>query len=513
MRLVLSAIALCGLLSLSACTRPREDPRTVVVVIESSPNSLDPRIGTDAQSERIGALIFDALVRKNERFELQPWLATSWNRPNPTTWIFHIRDGVHFHDGRPLEAEDVAWTINSLTDGTIITAKSGNFGAVERASAKDRLTLVIVMRRQDESLLFNLSDGLFGVVPRGSGQNFGLHPIGSGPFRFQSETMDKEVVLDRTPHYWADTSPPQPNRIEHLRLSVIPDAVTAALELQKGTADVAVNVVTLDMVHVLEHTPGLADETAPGSPVMYMNFNTISGPLKDPRVRQAIACAIDRTVIVKALWLGRARLADTLLPPEHWAAAPSASLPHYSHDPSHAQSILQQAGYPSDSKGIRLHLEMKTSTDETTRLLAQILQQQLRAAGIELAIRSTEFGTFYADVTHGAFQIYALRWIGSNEDPGIFRYAFATSQFPPAGGNRGRYSNPRLDALLTAAEATQDVPTRRDIYIQIQQLLAQDLPAIPLWFPDNNVVHTTRIQHLIPRGSGSYDFLLEATIQ
>ncbi len=513
MRLVLASLALGILVFLSACTRHREDPRTVVVVIESSPNNLDPRIGTDAQSERIGALIFDALVRKNERFEIQPWLATSWDRPNPSTWIFHLRDGVHFHDGRPLEAEDVAWTINSLIDGTIITAKSGNFSQVRRAWVKDRLTTVIEMKRPDESLLFNLSDGLFGVVPRGSGQNFGLHPIGSGPFRFKSEAMDKEVVLDRTPHHWADTSLPQPNRIEHLRLSVIPDAVTAALELQKGTADVAVNVVTLDMVHVLEQTPGLADETGPGSPVMYMNFNTTAGPLKDPRVRQAIACAMDRRVIVGALWLGRARLADTLLPPEHWAAAPSETLAHYSHDPARAQSLLQQAGYSADSKGIRLHLEMKTSTDETTRLLAQILQQQLRAAGIDLAIRSTEFGTFYADVTHGAFQMYALRWIGSNEDPGIFRYAFATSQFPPAGGNRGRYSNPRVDALLTAAEAITDIPSRRSIYRQIQQLLAEDLPAIPLWFPDNNVVHTTRIQHLVPRGSGSYDFLLDATVQ
>ena len=513
MRLVLSAVALCGALFLAACSKHREDPRTVVVIIESSPNNLDPRIGTDAQSERIGALIFDALVRKNERFELQPWLATSWDRPNPTTWIFHLRDGIHFHDGRPLEAEDVAWTINSLIDGTIITAKSGNFGAVKHAYSKDRLTVVIEMKHQDESLLFNLSDGLFGVVPRGSGQNFGLSPIGSGPFRFQSETMDKEVVLDRTTHYWADTAPPPPNRIEHLRLSVIPDAVTAALELQKGTADIAVNVVTLDMVHVLEHTPGLTDETAPGSPVMYLNFNTTAGPLRDPRVRQAVACAMDRQVIVGALWLGRARLADTLLPPEHWAAALPATLAHYPYDPARARTLLQQAGYSADSRGIRLHLEMKTSTDETTRLLAQILQQQLRAAGIELSIRSSEFGTFYADVTHGAFQMYALRWIGSNEDPGIFRYAFATSQFPPAGGNRGRYSNPRVDALLTDAEATTDIPTRRDIYRQIQQLLAEDLPAIPLWFPDNNVVHTTRIQHLVPRGSGSYDFLLGATVQ
>jgi peptide/nickel transport system substrate-binding protein len=156
---------------------------------------------------------------------------------------------------------------------------------------------------------------------------------------------------------------------------------------------------------------------------------------------------------------------------------------------------------------------MKTSTDETTRLLAQILQQQLRAAGIELSLRSSEFGTFYSDVTHGAFQMYALRWIGSNEDPDIFHYAFASTQFPPAGGNRGRYSNARVDALLTQAASTADTQQRRQAYLEVQRILAEEVPAIPLWYPDNNVVHTRRINGIVPRGSGSYDFLLSASIE
>ena len=511
MRLGLRAIALSALVFLGACKGHRDDPGTVVVLIESSPNNLDPRIGTDAQSERIGGLIFDALVRKDEHFELKPWLAQSWERPDSKTWIFHLRDGIHFQDGRPLEAEDAAFTINSLIDGSLITAKSGNFGAVEHASVRDRLTLLVAMKRPDESLLFNLSDGLFGVVPRGSGSSFGLHPVGSGAFRFVSETTDRDVVLERSPHSWADPTP-APHAIERLRFNVIPDAVTSALELKKHSADIAVNVVTLDMVHVLERTPGLADETGPGSPVMYLNFNTTAKPLNDLRVRQAIAFAMDRQAIVDALWLGRARVAATLLPPEHWAAAPAATLAQYPHDPARAQDLLQQAGFPADSHGIRLHLEVKTSTDETTRLLAQILQQQLRAAGIDLSLRSSEFGTFYSDVTHGAFQMYALRWIGSNEDPDIFHYAFAATQFPPAGGNRGRYSNPRVDALLTEASSTPDVQQRRDAYRQVQQILSVELPAIPLWYPDNNVVHTRRVTRIVPRGSGSYDFLLNASV-
>jgi peptide/nickel transport system substrate-binding protein len=155
---------------------------------------------------------------------------------------------------------------------------------------------------------------------------------------------------------------------------------------------------------------------------------------------------------------------------------------------------------------------MKTSTDETTRLMAAVLQQQLRAAGIRLEIRSAEFGTFYADVTKGAFQIYALRWIGSNEDPDIFRYAYGSGSFPPKGGNRGRYSNPRMDALLADAAGSRDRAVRKADYVEVQKILVEELPGIPLWFPNNEVIHTRRVQGVVARGAGSFDFLREAWV-
>ena len=142
-----------------------------------------------------------------------------------------------------------------------------------------------------------------------------------------------------------------------------------------------------------------------------------------------------------------------------------------------------------------------------------VLQQQMRAAGIRLEIRSAEFGTFYADVTHGAFQMYALKWIGSNEDPDIFRYAYSTGSFPPKGGNRGRYSNPRLDALLAEAAASSDRAVRKADYLQVQQILAEDLPGIPLWYPNNEVVHTRRVEGIRTRGAGSFDFLRDAWVR
>jgi peptide/nickel transport system substrate-binding protein len=508
-------LMLIGCVLVAGCKSRVEDPSSVVMILESSPNNLDLRQGTDAQSERVGGLIFDALVKKDEHYELQPWLATRWEQPDQLTWVFHLRDGVRFHDGRPLEAQDVAYTIESLIDGSLVTAKGGSFAAVDKVQAKDRLTVVIHMKRPDAGLLFNVSDGLFGVVPRGSGRDFGLHPVGSGPFRFVSAVQDKEVIVERNHAYWAQTPAPPvgARRIERVLFEVVPDTITSALELKKGSADLASNVVTLDMVHTLEGEPNLKVESGVGSPVVYVTFNVTDPLLKDKRVRQAVACAIDRQAIVNAIWRGQARLANTLLPLGHWAAASDAELTRYPHDVSRAQRLLDEAGFPAGRDGVRLRLTMKTSTDETTRLMAAVLQQQLRAAGIALEIRSSEFGTFYADVTKGAFQIYALRWIGSNEDPDIFRYAYAAGSFPPKGGNRGRYSNAEVDALLAEAAASTDRVVREKDYVKVQQILAEELPGIPMWYPNNEVVHTRRVEGITPRGSGNFDFLPEAWVR
>ncbi|NYF89861.1 ABC transporter substrate-binding protein [Tunturiibacter empetritectus] len=515
-RVLLALLLVCP--CVTGCKERRTEPGSVVVIIESSPNNLDLRVGADAQSERVGGLIFDALAKKDEHYELQPWLAKSWEQPDPLTWVFHLRDGVRFHDGRPLEAEDVAYTIRSLIDGSLVTAKGGGFNAVDKVEAKDRLTVVVHMKRPEAGLLFNVSDGLFGVVPRGSGRDFGLHPVGSGPFRFVSAVQDKEVVVARNHEYWAGmpVAPAGAQDIERVRFEVVPDAITSALELKKGSADLASNVVTLDMVHALESVPNLKVESGTGSPVVYVTFNVTDPLLKDMRVRQAIACAMDRQAIVDAIWRGQARLADTLLPEGHWAAASDAELAqvaNYPHDVARAQRLLDEAGFPAGKDGVRLRLTMKTSTDETTRLMVTVLQQQLRAAGIRLEIRSAEFGTFYADVTKGAFQMYALRWIGSNEDPDIFRYAYASTSFPPKGGNRGRYSNARVDGLLKEAAASSDRAARRGAYVEVQKILAEELPGIPMWYPNNEVIHTRRVEGVVPRGAGSFDFLTDAWIR
>jgi peptide/nickel transport system substrate-binding protein len=511
------AVLACGLFS--SCHGAPAAPGTIIVILESSPNNLDPRQGTDAQSERVGSLIFDALVKKDVHYNLAPWLATSWEQPDALTWVFHLRDGVRFHDGRPLEAEDVVWTIESLIDTKVsglITSKSGAFDAVDRVEARDRLTVVVHMKRPDVGLLFNMSDGLFGVVPRGAGSDFGLHPVGSGPYRFVSQLQDKEVVLERFQGSWSEAIGDGLQRphteIKRLQFNVVPDAITSTLELQKGSADAASNVLTPDMVYALRDSPRIETANGPGSNVWYLNFNVEDLALRDKRVRQAIALAIDRQPILNALWGGHARLANTLLPPGDWAAADEAELAQYPHDPARATALLESAGHKAGGDGVRLRLTLKISTGETTRLLAVVLQQQLRAAGIALNIRSAEFGTFYADVTRGAFQMYILKWVGSNEDPDIFRYMYSSQSFPPKGANRGHYVNPRVDTLLAKAASETGPPQevqarRRAEYIEIQKIVADEVPSIPLWYPSNDVMHSKKLQGVVSQGDGNFDFL------
>ena len=502
-------VSLLLLAMLAGCGHRQAPADAVTMLIESSPTNLDPRVGVDEASAHIDELIFDSLVKKDESFNPQPWIATSWDEPDPQTYIFHIRQGVHFHDGRLLTARDVKWTLDSAHDGTLITPKSGAFLKVDHIDAPDLSTVIVHLKKPDPYLLLNVSDGAIGIVPAGSGKAFSNHPVGTGPFVFVSQEADKEVILRRNEQSWR----PLPS-FRTVRFAVVPDEITRALELQKGSADLAASrALGPDMVKTIQQDQHSHLEvlSSPGTVVNFVNFNLRDPELKDVRVRKAIAYAINRPLIIQSLYRNEVRIADGLLPPGHWAYASDAA--RYDYDPAKAESLLDESGRRRGANGIRFHLIMKTSNQDTARLLALILAQQLRAVGIALDVRSYEFATFYADITKGAFSMYALRWIGGNESPDIFQYAYSTERFPPHGANRGRYSNPELDRLMSDASTKDKQADRREDYVEVQRILANDVPTIPLWYLDNVVVHNHRIQNLHVGASGDYSFLTTATFE
>jgi peptide/nickel transport system substrate-binding protein len=497
-------LLLAALILPSLSCSSRVDPQTLVMLIESSPTNLDPRVGIDAYSERIDDLIFDDLLTRDEHLNVQPGLARSWETPDPLTYVFHLQTGVRFHDGRPLTSRDVKWTFDSLLQKKIRSTKSAAYRLVDHVDAPDDATVVFHLREPFATLLWNLSDGAIGIVPYGSGAELSQHPVGSGPFRFVSSQQDKEVIIGRNDDYWGTKA-----RLQSVRFGVVPDATTRALELRKGSADIAINALSPDTILTLQNNPSLQILRAPGTILNYLAFNTRDPILKDPRVRQAIAYAIDRRTMLKYLWRGFAEPAYSILPPQSWAY--NADIPRYDFNPDHARQLLETAGY-HEVNGVRFHLAMKTSTEETPRLIAAVLQQQLRAVGIVLDIHTYEFATFLSDVTHGAFQMYSLRWIGGNEDPDIFEYVFHSSKFAPNGGNRGFYSNPRIDALIDQARKEPDQNTRKQLYAEIQTVLAEDLPEINLWYLDNVVVSSKRVRGITLNPSGNYDFLKTAEL-
>ena len=497
----------CGVLLLlgTISCGGKSDLTTLTMIIESSPTNLDPRIGIDAYSERIDDLLFDDLLTRDEHFHVQPGLAERWETPDPLTYVFHLRPGVEFQDGRSLTSRDVKYTFDSVLRGHVVSTKAAAYRYVDHVEAPDELTVVFRMKEPFVTLLWNVSDGAMGIVPYGSGAEMSSHPVGSGPFRFVRAQQDKDIVVERNPHYWGEKA-----HIKQVRFLIVPDTTTRALELRKGSADLEINALTPDMVVSLGRDPGLEVVRAPGSVLNYLALNCRDPILRDVRVRQALAYAIDRRPLLEYLRRGLARQASSVLPPESWAS--NSRLPRHDYDPQRARQLLDQAGYPARG-GVRFHLTMKTSTEEDTRLLAAVLQQQLRDVGIALDIRSFEFATFFADVTKGLFQLYSLRWIGGNEDPDIFEYAFDSDKFPPHGANRSFYSNPVLDRLVDRGRSELDENLRKQTYAEIQSILAEQLPYINLWYQDNVLVHTRRVANLRLNPSGNYDFLRRAEIR
>jgi len=474
------------------------------MLIESSPTNLDPRVGIDAQSERIDSLIFDDLLSRGDDLNVAPGLAEKWEIPDPLTYVFHLHHGVKFHDGRPLTARDVKWTFDSLLQGKIRSTKAANYKFVDHIDAPDDYMVVFHMKQSDAPLLWNLSDGAMGIVPYGSGDEMALHPLGSGPFKFVSAETDRDVVLERNEDYWGGSP-----KIPRVRFAVVPDETTEALELRKGSGDIAINSLTPDTVVTLARDPNLQVERGPGTRLAYLAFNLRDPILKDVRVRQAIAYALDRRPMIEYLWRGEAEPANSILPTQSWAY--NGDVHTYPHDPEKAKQLLDAAGYP-EVNGVRFHIAMKTSTDANTRMMVAVMQQQLRQVGIALDTRSFEFATFFSDVQHGAFQLYGLRWIGGNEDPDIFEYAFHSSKFPPNGANRSYYLNTKVDALIDQARQAIDPKVRKPLYGEVQSLLAEDLPYINLWYLDNVLVHTKRVQNLRLNPAGNFDFLRTAEL-
>jgi peptide/nickel transport system substrate-binding protein len=480
---------------LSSCARSEtREPGTVIVALDEGPQNLDPRIGIDATSERLVQLIFSSLLQRTSDYTVGPDLALSWDIPDATTYIFHLRDDAYFHDGRKVTARDVVYTFRSLLDGSVRSTKAGTYRLVETVEAPDPRTVVFKLKEPFAPFLWNLTRGGVGIVPEGSPPNVASNPIGSGAFKFVRYIPDGEVVIERNDAYYG-----QKPRITTAIFKIVPEDVVRALELRKGSVDIALDVLSPDTVEVLRREQHLEVMEASGTNYQYIAFNMKDPIFTDLRVRKAIAYAIDRDKIIKYLWRSQARPATGVIPPGNWSYAPDVST--YPYDPGRARALLGESGHSGVS------FTFRTSTDETARLLVTVLQQQFNEVGIRMNIQTNEPATFSADIETGNFQAYSRRWIGGNNDPDIFNLIFHSKMTPPEGANRGFYANPEVDRLIDIGRRETDMEKRRTAYQQIQRIVSEDLPYISLFYVDNVVVFNKRIEGMVLYPAGEYYFL------
>lgn len=494
-----SFLILLVIWSLYSCSSAPNTENILTLALDVAPMSLDPRIGVDASSERLDQLIFSALVRVDETSSFVPDISESWEISDLTTYVFHLRDDVRFHDGRALTAKDVLYTCTSIMQGSVLSPRRGALELVKEIEALDDHTVRFTLTEPFAPFLWNLVG--IRIIPYGAGVDLATNPIGSGPFVFQHYIRDAEVLLHSNQDYFGG----KPD-IDTVRFKIIPEAVVRGLELRKGTVDIALNALPPDMVETLGGDPSLSVMKEQGTNYQYLAFNLRDPIFGDVRVRRAIAHAVDRETLIEHIWRKQVRSANSVLPPNNWAH--SADVRRYEYDPDLARTILEEAGYTN------LSFTYRTSTDETGLLVASALQEQFKQIGITMKIQSNEFATFFSDVLNGNFQMYSLRWIGGNNDPDIFHSIFHSNMVPSNGGrNRGYYSSPQVDHWIELAQREVNTEKRKEYYALIQKQVSEDLPYIGLWYMDNVSVYNNRIQGIKLSPTGDYNFLTQASIR
>ncbi|HEX9799001.1 MAG TPA: ABC transporter substrate-binding protein [Thermoanaerobaculia bacterium] len=478
MRIAL-AVALAGFAVACGPPPPPTLPtdNSLTIALESAPIQFDPRVATDQSSSRVFELAMNGLVTKDENGRFVPDLAERWELlDGGTRWRFHLRRDVVFHDGRPLSAADVVWTYSGLVDGTLASAKRGAYAQVAGVAAVDEHTVDFTTRGPFGALLGNLT-AYVAVVPAGrTPEEMNERPIGTGPFRVVGRSPER-VELAAFDGFFRGRPP-----LDRVVLREVPDATVRVLELRKGTVQLVVNGLPPDVVPLFEGDERFRVVRQTGSGYIYLGLNLEDPILADLRVRRALALSLDRETLVRTLWRGLGVPTETMLPPGFWAR--HDELEPIPHDPAAAMVLLDEAGFPDpDGPGgaaPRLTLTYKTSTDETSVLQAQVLQAMAAAAGIRLEIRSLEFATLFSDVQRGIFQLFSLTRTGI-DDPDIYALVFHSRNVPPKGANRGRYRNRELDRLLELGASFAEPERRRPIYLEVQEIVARDLPYVSLF--------------------------------
>ncbi len=490
--LVVAALSL-GALSVGAlgCSpRQRQTPDdTVVMLIETPVRAADPRYTLNNFDNKLSRLVAPGLTTVDTpTTEPALMLAESIERVDDVTWDVTVRGDARFSTGKPVTAADVVFSYESMLAKDSDSVYHKTFGEkYVRVEALGELQVRFHLRRPLATLMTDLDHGILSVRDADAAGRFGTRPVGAGPYRI--------AVLDSS-HALLET-----NRFYHLAKPLIPkvdlrfvrDPAARILMLVGGSADLLQNAVRLDLINDVASRDRVALESGPSQILTYLMFNNEDPKLSKKAVRQAIALGLDRQAVIAAKFTGRAVLATGLIPPN--APFYEPDVPRWGYDPARAKQLLDEAGFPDpdgDGPLPRFSLTYKTSADDFRLSVSRVLAAQLAGIGIAVEVRSFEFNTFFADIKRGQYQLASMQ-TAEIGNPDYYHAYFHSARIPtpkdPDATNRWRYRNPKVDELCQAGRDVLDPARRRTIYSEVQRIVAEDLPVVPLWHEDNVVLH------------------------
>jgi peptide/nickel transport system substrate-binding protein len=485
---------LLALFTLPACSRAEAPtgaapaPRPLEMLVPNDAETLDPRHATDAIALRATRLIHAGLVRLDpDTLEARPYLAHAWSWLDSRTLRIELREGLHFHSGAPFTTRDVSATIAAFKSPGVGSRHARVVDAIGPVDVESEHVLVIHLARPHATLLTDLelpvlrADEASGP-PRPDGSLDGL-----GPF----------VVARRAPgeiELAPASGGAMPTPARSVMLRTVHDENARALRMHAGRADLVVNGFSPTLIPALERAPGVTVNARRGANLTYLLARTDRGPMADPRVRRALATAIDRERIATTLLAGRAQAATTLLPPQHWAHAPA---PPWPADRAAARASLAEA-HPG-----RLHVTLLTSTDRLRGTIARFLAQELAEVGADIEVVPLELGTLIGRLGAGDFELATLQ-LPEITEPNVLRVFLHSSSIPPEGANRGRVRDAEVDRLLDEGAATLDPGARKTIYAALEKRVRDEALLIPLWHEDQIAVVSDRARAFVPSAEGRW---------
>jgi peptide/nickel transport system substrate-binding protein len=477
------------LLSLGCTRRPpqTDDARPLEMIVANDPETLDPRYATDAVGLRTTRLVHAGLVRLDpDTLAPLPYLAERWRWIDSMTLEVELRKDVRFHSGAPLRAADVVETLRAFASPRVASRHARIVEAIADARAQGDHDVIVRLARPHATLLTDLELPVLRADQAASPPCPDGSLDGLGPYVIARVERGDVLLIPADGGALA-----RPAHAVSLR--TVHDENARALRLEAGRADIAINLISPMLLPALAGR-GLAVRSRPGANLTYIVVQHERPQLGDPRIRRALSLAIDRPLIARTLFDGRALPADGLLSPANWART---DLPPLAFDPTAARALLASAGAG------HLHVTLLTSTDRLRGELARFVAQELGDVGVSTDVVPLELGTMIARLSAGDFDLGFLT-IPEMTEPNVLRHFLHGGFVPPIGANRGRVRDAELDRLLDEGDATPDAAARRSIYARVEARQAEAMHLIPLLYEDQVVVTSDRARSFMPSAEGRW---------